>query len=81
MRLGPAIVAASMAGLLTLVAPGLAKNSETPRATEQPAASSPCHSYQQAADGTWTALPCQELGAPAQPHHKSATRRTDQETR
>ena len=80
MRLGPAIVVASMAALLTLAAPGLARNSETPKANEQPA-SSTCHSYQQAADGSWIALPCQELGAPAQPQHKSATRKTDRETR
>jgi hypothetical protein len=81
MRLGPAIFVASMAALLTLAAPGLARNSETPKANEPTAASTPCHSYQQAADGSWTALPCQELGAPAQPQHKSATRKTDQETR
>jgi hypothetical protein len=81
MRLGPAIVMASTAALLTLAAPGLARNSETPKSNEQPASSSPCHSYQRAADGSWIESPCQELGAPAQPQHKSATRKTDQETR
>lgn len=81
MRLGPAMFVASVAALLTLAAPGLAKNSETPKANEQGATSSSCHSYQQAADGSWTALPCQELGAPAQPQGKSATRRTDEPTR
>jgi hypothetical protein len=81
MRLGPAILAASMAALLALVAPSLARNSDTTKANEQPASSSSCHSYQQAADKSWIELPCQEIGAPAQPQHKSATRKTDQETR
>jgi hypothetical protein len=81
MRLGPAILLASMAALIALAAPGLARNSETPKSNDQPAASSPCHSYQQAADGSWIERPCQALGAPAQPQPKSATRKTDQETR
>ena len=63
MRLGPAIVVASMAALLTLAAPGLARNSDTPKPSVQPAAAS-CHSYQQATDKSWIELPCQELGAP-----------------
>ena len=79
MRLGPAIFVASMAALLTLAAPGLARNSETPKPNEQPAA--PCHSYQQAADGSWIERPCEALGAPTQSQHKSATRKTDQQTR
>jgi hypothetical protein len=81
MRLGPAIFVASMTALLALAAPGLARNSDTPKASEQPAASSPCHSYQQAADGSWIERPCEALGAPTPPQHKSATRKTDQETR
>ena len=81
MRLGSGIVVASIAALLTLAAPGLTRNADAPKANEQPVASPSCHSYQQAADGSWIALPCQELGALAQPQHKSATRKTDQETR
>jgi uncharacterized low-complexity protein len=80
MRLGPAIFVASMAALLALAAPGLARNSETPKSNEQPAAAA-CHSYQQAADGSWIERPCGALGAPTQPPHKSATRKTDQQTR
>lgn len=70
MRLGQAIFFGSAAALLTLAAPTLARNSgPTPhaaKATEAPASS--CHAYQQAADGTWTQLPCQEMGSrtPAQ---------------
>jgi len=82
MRLGPALFLATMAALLTAAAPGLARNSETPKASEQTATkSSSCRSYQQAADGSWTELPCQELGAPAAAQPKSATRKTDEQTR
>jgi hypothetical protein len=82
MRLGPAVFVATIAALLALAAPGLARNSDTPKTNEQPAtSSSTCHSYQQAADRSWIELPCQEIGAPAQPQHKSATRKTDQEAR
>ena len=69
MRLGHAIFVATIAALFTLAAPG------------QPAAPSSCHSYQQAADGSWSERPCQELGVSAQPQHKSATRKTDEQTR
>lgn len=81
MRLGPAIFVATMAALLTLAAPGLARNSDAPKTNEQPASSSNCHSYQQAADKTWIELSCREIGAPAQPQRKSATHKTDHETR
>jgi hypothetical protein len=80
MRLGQAIFFGAAAGLLTLAAPTLARNSSanshTAKATEAPASAS-CQAYQQAADGSWTRLPCQEMGskAPPQPHAaaKSAT--------
>jgi len=71
MRLGQAIFFGAAAGLLTLAAPTLARNSSanshTAKATEAPTSSS-CQAYQQAADGSWTQLPCQETGskAPAQ---------------
>ena len=81
MRLGQAIFFGAAAGLLTLAAPTLARNSSanshTAKATEAPASSSSCQAYQQAADGSWTQLPCQEMGskAPAQSRStaKSAT--------
>jgi len=79
MRLGHAIFVATTAALLAAAVPGLARNAETPKTSEQPA-SSPCHSYQQAADGSWTELPCQELGAPS-PSHKSSPQKTDEENR
>ena len=82
MRLGQAIFFGAAAALLTLAAPTLARNSSanshTAKTTEAPASS--CHAYQQAADGSWAQLPCQEMGskASAQPHSaaKSATDET-----
>ncbi|MCA6113561.1 hypothetical protein J6524_01270 [Bradyrhizobium sp. WSM 1738] len=83
MRLGQAIFFGSAAALLTLAAPTLARNSSanshTTKATEAPAYSS-CHAYQQAADGTWMQLPCQEMGSKVQ-QPKSASKNTTEETR
>jgi hypothetical protein len=79
MRLGYAFLLASTAGLLTLVAPTLARNSDAQKASEQPA-SSTCHAYQQAADGSWTAVPCQEMGSSGQGRRKSAPHGSDDET-
>jgi len=83
MRLGPAILLGATAALLTLAAPTLARNSEThsntQKASEPPAAS--CHAYQQAADGSWTQLPCQEMGSKAQPQPRSAAKGATEETR
>ena len=79
MRLGHAIFVATIAALLAAAVPGLAKNAETPKTSEHPASSS-CHSYQQTSDGSWTELPCQELGAPT-PSRKSSPRKTDEDER
>ena len=79
MRLGHAIFLATMAAVLAAAVPGLAKNAETPKASEQPAAAS-CRSYQMIAGGSWTELPCQELGAPT-PSRPSSPRKTDQADR
>jgi hypothetical protein len=82
MRIAKVIFIGSVAALAVLMAPALAKNSE-PQKTDDKSASPSCHSYQPAADGTWTELPCQEVGAPkqqqAQP--KLLTRSPEQEAR
>jgi len=78
MRLGQATFVATIAALLAAAVPGLAKNAETPKTSEQPAAAS-CRSYQQAADKSWIELPCQEIGAA--PSHKSSARKPDSEVR
>jgi hypothetical protein len=83
MRLGQAIFFCSAAALLTLAAPTLARNSSahshTTKATEAPASSS-CHAYQQAADGTWMQLPCQEMGSRARAQPRSAAKSTAEES-
>jgi len=82
MRLGQAIFFGSAAALLTLAAPTLARNdsanSHAAKATEAPASSN-CHAYQQAADGSWTQLPCQEMGSKASAQsHSAATSGTEE---
>ena len=79
MRIKHAIFVGSMAALAMMTEPVLAKSSGAEKSDDKPTSSS-CHAYQQAADGTWTQLPCQELGAGAQPQRKSATRSSEEET-
>jgi hypothetical protein len=77
MRIAP-LIFTGFTALAVLTAPALAKNSHTQKLDDQPA--SPCQAYQQAADGSWKSLPCQEMGTGAPPQHKSATRKTDEDT-
>ena len=83
MRITQLIFTGSIAALV-LTAPALAKDSNTQKIDEPAASASPaCHAYQQAPDGSWIPVPCQEPGATAQaqPRHKSASRNADEETR
>jgi hypothetical protein len=82
MRIKRAIFVGSIATLAAMTAPALAKHSNAQK-TDDKSTSSSCHAYQQAADGSWTELPCQELGSGSggQTQHKSATRNPDEETR
>jgi hypothetical protein len=83
MRLGQALFFGSAAALLTLAAPTLAKNSSanshTSKAVEAPAPTS-CQAYQQAADGSWTPLPCQEMGSRTSTQPRSAAKSATEET-
>lgn len=64
--------------LALLVAPALAKNSNVQKNDDKPAAPSSCQAYQQAADGSWVQLPCQEGSASQAPaQRKSATKVPD----
>ncbi len=81
MRIAQLIFTGSIAALAALTAPALAKSSHTQKvddtSTSSASPTSPtCQAYQQAADGSWTSLPCEENGsAPqAQTRHKSAAR-------
>jgi hypothetical protein len=75
-----ALIFSGFTALVVLAAPVLAKDSHTQKIDDQPASRS-CQAYQQAADGSWAALPCQELGASGQAQPKSAARKTDEDTR
>jgi hypothetical protein len=77
MRIAP-LVFSGFTALAALTAPALAKNSHNQKIDDQPVSPS-CQAYRQAADGSWASLPCQELGAGAQPRHKSAARKTDED--
>jgi hypothetical protein len=74
------LIFSGFTALVVLTAPALAKNSQPQKVEEQPA-SRLCQAYQQAADGSWAPLPCQELGASRQPQHKSAAQKSDEDTR
>lgn len=54
-----------------LAAPAPAKTEKAQKQTEETAPSN-CHAYQQAADGNWVALPCDEDGATKSTHHRAA---------
>jgi hypothetical protein len=84
MRIARLIFAGSIAVLAGLAAPAPAKNSNSPananaQKIEDPPASTGCHAYQQAPDGSWTPLPCQEAGPTSQAptHGKSAAHHSD----
>jgi hypothetical protein len=73
MRKGNAIALGSLATLAVLAAPLLVKSPGAEKA-EAKQVSSPCHSYVQNPDGSWTPVPCQEIGTPTQMQHKSPGR-------
>jgi hypothetical protein len=78
MRIKNAILAVSFAALAVMTTPALAKDSAAPNAEDK--STSSCHAYQQATDGSWTQLPCQELGSRGQPPRRPAPRTEGDET-
>jgi hypothetical protein len=90
MRIARLIFVGSTTVMAALLTSALAKNASlnshananAQKADEQPAAQA-CHAYQEAADGSWVQLPCQEVGPTAQAptRGKSATRAPDEQTR
>ena len=90
MRIAQLIFVGLIAALAGLTVPALAKNSnssadndaKTQKIGDIPAAQG-CHAYQQAADGSWTPLPCQEAGTMSQAPtpSKSAARHSEQDPR
>ena len=89
MRIAHSIIAGSIAVLTGLASPVSAAPSSpnshagaNAQATESEPASSGCHAYQKAADGTWVEMACHEGSepAPAPVHAKSTHRHTGDET-
>jgi hypothetical protein len=88
MRIARLIYAGSIAALAAAAAPALAKNTNlnshaganAQKIEDQPA-SQGCHAYQQAPDGSWTPLSCQEGGPTAPAHGKSAARHLEEDAR
>ena len=60
MRIAKLTCIGSIALLALSAAPALAKDAGPPPKIEDRPAS--CHSYEMAADGSWTVLPCHEAG-------------------
>ena len=76
MRIAKLIFVGSLAALVLVAAPALAKNSDGQKTEDKPASTS-CKAYQHAPDGSWTPLPCGEIGA----KQKDTARGTDQRAR
>jgi len=80
MRIKHAIFAGSIAALTSMTAPVLARHSDAPKADE-PSAASPCSARQQAADGTWTQVGCQDWAPPNKPRANPRRRSPDEKAR
>ena len=76
MRIARLMIVGSIAVLALSAAPALAKNAAPPQKLEDQTSS--CHSYQMAADGSWTVLPCHEAG---QTEHRPPPKAGEQEPR
>jgi hypothetical protein len=86
MRIAHLIFTGSVAALAMLTTPVLAKNSNTQKIDDTSAsspASSSCHAYQQAPDGSWNPLPCEESGTSSQAptQHRSASQSSNENAR
>jgi hypothetical protein len=78
MRITKVVFAGSVAALAVLATPALAKNFDSKTSDVQQSdassASAPCYSYQPKPDGSWTQLPCEEVGAARPVQRKSAAK-------
>jgi ABC-type phosphate transport system substrate-binding protein len=78
MRIAKLALIGSIVAVALATAPALAKNAAAPQKTEDQPVSASCHSYQMAADGSWSVLPCHEAG---QAEHKPPPKTGEQEPR
>ena len=79
MRTASVLFVGSIA-LALLAAPVLAKSPVVQR-TDETSVPSACNAYEQAADGSWTKLPCQEVGGNGQTQHRHASRHAEEQPR
>ncbi len=82
MRIARVIFVGSVAALLTSSvswAPVFARHPEAQK-TDDDGKSTSCHAYQQAADGSWIQLPCQEFGN-GQTQHRPVAKGSEDEPR
>src|ERR1700749_2172939 len=79
MRIERLAVIVSVVALGRIAAPTLARSPTPPPKTDDKPASSTCHAYQMAADGSWTAMPCQESGG--QTEHRPAPKASQEQPR
>ena len=78
MRTAKSTLIISTAVLALAAAPVLAKNAAPSPKNDDQSVSSSCHSYQMAADRSWSVLPCHEAG---QTEHKPPPKAGEQEPR
>ncbi|MBR0871009.1 hypothetical protein JQ633_11615 [Bradyrhizobium tropiciagri] len=77
MRIAMLVFAGTLAAM-TAIAPAQAKSSDRQKADEKSTATSVgCQAYQQAADGSWTQLPCGEPGSGGATQHRSPAKSAD----
>lgn len=79
MQIAKVIFVGSVAAMV-MAAPAFAKHPEAQKTDENQSTSSSCHAYQQAADGSWQQLPCQEFGN-GQTQHRPAAKAGEEEPR
>ena len=76
MRKSGGILLGSIAVLATLSTPILAKSSGAQKADDKSAVA--CSAYEKAPDGSWTPVPCQEIGSGGRKHRESKPENDDE---
>ena len=75
MRIAQSIFVGSLAAIVLVAAPALAKNPDGQKAEDKQASVS-CQAYQKAPDGSWTPLPCGVVGIKAPQKDTAPEQRT-----
>ncbi|HLZ00800.1 MAG TPA: hypothetical protein VKR55_01470 [Bradyrhizobium sp.] len=80
MRIAKAIFVGSVFAV-ALTMPAFAKHTEAQKTDDdRSSTTASCHAYQQAENGSWTQLPCQEAGG-TQTQHRPAAKGAEEEPR